>query len=296
MFEKKYDVKVNLIEAWNNPRLTQLKIQKNDPQMDVAFFTDQIMPTVLTAGVIQKIDPDRIPNLKYSHPKLIDPDNYFVIPQYGEWGILYNEEHIKPKPNSWRDLLDPKYKGKLTSPDISYSSSYITLLALARLDGGDEHNLEPGFKNLKTLRSLSPTFWTTGHQLDNMMKQEEVWMSSNFSGESWNLRYRQGFKPAKFTDPKEGSYLVALGMTKVANCPNPKGADLFMNMVLDPEAQAAYATEQFTSPANKKTKLTPEFQQMVPFGDKVERLNVADWGIINAKKDEIADRWMKQIR
>ena len=58
MFEKKYNVKVNVIEAWNNPRLTQLKIQKNSPQMDVAFFTDQIIPTVLASGVTQKINPE----------------------------------------------------------------------------------------------------------------------------------------------------------------------------------------------------------------------------------------------
>ena len=55
VFEEKYGVKVNVIEAWNNPRLTQLKIQKENPQMDVAFFTDQIMPTVIGSNVIQKM-------------------------------------------------------------------------------------------------------------------------------------------------------------------------------------------------------------------------------------------------
>lgn len=296
MFEKKYNVKVNVIEAWNNPRLTQLKIQKSNPQMDVAFFTDQIIPTVNASGVTQKINPAAIPNLKFSHPKIIDPNGNFIIFQYGAWGIMYNEDKIKPKPSSWSDLLDAKYKGKLTSPDISYSSSYIALVAMARLGGGDENNLEPGFKNIKILRGLSPTFWTQDHQLDNMMKQEEVWMSSYFSGNTWSLNRRQGLKAAQFADPKEGSYLVGLCMTKVANCPNPKGADLLMNLILDPEAQAAYSTEQFTAPANMESKLSAELKQMVPYGDKVEKLNIANWAIVDAKKDAIAERWMKEVR
>jgi putative spermidine/putrescine transport system substrate-binding protein len=296
MFEKKYSVKVNVIEAWNNPRLTQLKIQKNSPQMDVAFFTDQIIPTVNASGVTEKINPAAIPNLKFSHPKIIAPGGNFIIFQYGAWGLVYNADRIKTKPSSWSDLLDAKYKGKLTSPDISYSSSYITLVAMARLGGGDENNLEPGFQNVKTLRGLSPTFWTQDHQLDNMMKQEEVWMSSYFSGNSWSLTRRQGLKAAQFADPKEGSYLVGLCMTKVANGPNPKGADLLMNMILDPEAQAAYSAEQFTAPANMESKLSAELKEMVPYGDKVEKLNFANWGILDSKKDAIAERWMKEIR
>lgn len=296
MFEEKYKVKVNVIEAWNNPRLTQLKIQKNNPKMDVAFFTDQIMPTVTNSGVIEKVNPESIPNMKNIHPKLVDPNNDYIVFQYGAWGILHNAERVKPEPDSWRALLDSKYRGKITSPDISYSSSYITLVALAALDGGDENNIEPGFKNMKILRSLAPTLWTTGKQLDDMMKQEEVWMSSNFSGESWALSKRQGYKPARFIDPKEGSYLVSLAMTKVANCPNPKGADLLMNMALDSVAQAAYAKEQFTAPANMKAELSSELKAMVPYGDKVEKLNIANWSILNQKKDEIAERWMKEIR
>lgn len=295
-FERKYNTKVNLIEAWNNPRLTQLKIQKKKPQMDVAFFTDQIMPTVISSGVIQKIDTDAVPNLKYSHEMLIDPERYFMVWQYGGWGIMYNEKKIKPGPTSWRDLLNQKYKDKLTSPDISYSSSYITLLALASIDGGNENNLEPGFKNMKILRGLSPTFWTTDHQLDNMLKQEEVWMSSYYSGLAWNLNRRHGLKSIKFIDPKEGSYLVGLNMTKVANCQNPEGADLLMNMALDAEVQAAASSALFSAPGNMKANLTPELKQMVPFGEKVAGFNRADWGVINAKKDEIADRWMKEIR
>ena len=295
-FEKKYNVKINLIEAWNNPRLTQLKIQRKKPQMDVAFFTDQIIPIVISSGVIQKINPDAVPNLKSSHAKITDPNRDFIVWQYGGWGILYNEERIRPKPDSWRDLLDPKYKGKLTSPDISYSSSYITLVALARLDGGSEHNLEPGFKNMKILRSLSPTFWTTDHQLDNMLRQDEVWMSSYYSGLVWSLNKRHGLKSVKFADPKEGSYLVGLNMTKVANCPNPKGADLLMDMALDPELQAAASSLLFSAPANMKTKLTSELKQMVPYGDKVATLNTANWSVVNAKRDQIAERWMREIR
>ena len=296
MFEKKYNVKVNVIEAWNNPRLTQLKIQKNNPQMDVAFFTDQIMPTVSTTDVIQIISPEAVPNMKFIHPKLLDPNQQFIMFQFGGWGISYNEERVKPKPGSWRDLLNSKYKGKITSPDITYSSSYITLVALARLDGGDENNLEPGFRNVKIMRSLSPTFWSTDHQLDNMVKQEEVWMSSFFNGNSWALNKRQGMKFWKFSDPKEGSYLVGLCMTKVANCPNSKGADLLMNFILDPEAQAAYSTEQFTAPGNTKTKLTADLKEMLPYEGNAEKLNMANWSILDAKKDQIADRWMKEIR
>ena len=49
-------------------------------------------------------------------------------------------------PTSWADLWDPKFKGKLAMPDLTASGSYQVLVMAAKINGGDENNIDPGFE------------------------------------------------------------------------------------------------------------------------------------------------------
>lgn len=295
-FQKRYGLKIKTVPANNEQRLAQLKTQRENPQMDIAWFTDPILPDVVASGVIDKIDVSKLSNYKDTYQPLQPKDNMWVVHSVTPWGIVYNADKVNPAPTSWRDLLDPKWNGQVMSSDITYSSSYLTLLALARLDGGDEKNLEPGFKNMKTLRAASPTFWTTSDQLNTLLKQGEVVMSPDAKGFVDVLAVNQKLSQFKFAYPKEGAYAVSMVMTIVKNAPNPDGAYKLLDLALDPAAQAIFSAGTFYTPINRKAVLPAEIASLFPSPDQVEKLQTADWANLNTQKEAIVDRWQKEIR
>ena len=68
-------------------------------------------------------------------------------------GFMYNTKVFKEKgwaaPTSWNDLKDPKFKKLLVIPPINNTYGLYTLMMYARMNGGGEKNIEPGFKVMK---------------------------------------------------------------------------------------------------------------------------------------------------
>ncbi len=294
--QKRYGLKIQTVGANNEQRLAQLKTQRDNPQMDVAWFTDPILPEVVASGVTEKIDTSRLSNFKDTYQSLQPKDGAWVVHGITPWGIAYNADRVKPAPSSWRDLMDPRFKDHVTASDITFSSTYLTLVAMARLDGGSERNLEPGFKNMKVVRDNSPTFWATVDQLNTMLKQEEVYLSPIASGNTNVLAVNQKLEQFRFAAPREGAYTVNLVMTLVKNAPNPEGAYQFMDVALDPAGQAVYAAGTFYAPVNSKTQMPPDLAPRFIAAEDVEKLQTVDWAYLNQQKDAITDRWQKDIR
>ncbi len=63
---------------------------------------------------------------------------------------MYNTKVYKEKgwaaPTSWNDLKDAKTKKAVIIPPINNTYGLYTLMMFARMNGGGEKNIEPGFK------------------------------------------------------------------------------------------------------------------------------------------------------
>ena len=88
-------------------------------------------------------------------------------------GILYNEEELKknklPMPKSWADLKKPEYAGRLgiTAPQSSMGTA--ALVMLARINGGGEKNIEPGFQATKEIVPKN-TIFTWSSEMSNLFQ------------------------------------------------------------------------------------------------------------------------------
>ena len=72
--------------------------------------------------------------------KAVDPDGYFHITSAGLVLINYNIEKMKGKelPKTWKDLLDPKWKGEITTGHPSFSGYVGTwVIMMKKLYGWD---------------------------------------------------------------------------------------------------------------------------------------------------------------
>jgi spermidine/putrescine transport system substrate-binding protein len=90
---------------------------KNDPDLydmslqDIAF----VGQVLLIGDIIQELDFDRIPNIKYVNQRFRDSFPHGIPTDYGKTGIAYRKDIVKETITSWADLWDlaPKYSGQI---------------------------------------------------------------------------------------------------------------------------------------------------------------------------------------
>lgn len=290
-FQKATGVKVTLVPSFDSVRLTKLKA---DPgSLDVAFFTAPAMPDVRAANIPTAFPAGKIANLKWVYKNLRAP-NAFAW-SFGVWGIAYNADKVKPAPTSWADLLDPKYCSHLTEPDITFNSSYLTLLALTKLGGGNLLNLDPGFTKMQQLRQCSPFFWASDAQMIPQLLAGNIWMSPYANGGTYTAAQQPGAPPIKFVIPKEGGYLVPFYLVIPRGAHSPNAALAFANYLLAPKVQAAWAEKTYYSPANSKTVIPADVKSKTLTGSDVLKLAQVDWNTLFKSRQAIIQRWQTTI-
>lgn len=290
-FEKQTNIQVKVETAFDDERLTKLRAQPDS--LDVAFFTDPVMPQVRSAGIADELDASNIHNLSDVYPNLKSKDSFAWT--FGVWGLAYNADKIKTAPTSWSDLLDPSLKGHVTEPDITYNSSILTLVAFARLGGGDLDNLAPGFQRMKRLRGLSPFFWASSSQMLQQLQSGSIWMTPYASGGTYEAAKAAGAPPIKFATPKEGGYLVKFNTVIPKGSENKAAAAKFANFMLAPKVQAKWAQKIYYAPANSTTKLPSGISDKIVSGSEVAQLKDIDWQKFAAKRDTVVKKWQSQI-
>src|SRR5271170_6530688 len=100
------------------PRLAQLVAQHPLPRgaLDIACMVAPTGYLAAQKGLLEMLDPSKVPNLKNVSPLLTSGTfmpNQFVPHIYSVQGIAYNPLTVKDPPKRWDDLLDPRWKGKI---------------------------------------------------------------------------------------------------------------------------------------------------------------------------------------
>ncbi|SPH18141.1 Spermidine/putrescine-binding periplasmic protein [Defluviimonas aquaemixtae] len=88
---------------------------------DVVFVSSPFAEVLNNLGLLEPIDPQKVPNLVNLYPEAMelshDPGNTFSVPYaWGTTGLCYRSDLVDPAPTSWNDLLHPAaaQAGKVT--------------------------------------------------------------------------------------------------------------------------------------------------------------------------------------
>ena len=277
---------------------TKLLAEKDHPQADVSFIDDSAMPQAIALGMLLPLDLGKIPSAKDVYPQGKLFDSFGLAMEFGRLGIAYRKDNVKSPPTSWADLWRPEYKGKVAigAPSPGGTAWVQFLVAAARLAGGSEDNLDPGFTKLKELKPNLLTVTETTGQVTQLLTSGDLWITHFWDGRTISMK-RTGV-PIEFADPKEGSYATITYAAVLKASKLPELGHEFVERMLSLDGQVAFGKHIGYGPTNAKVKIPDEYiREGVLFGkDQVERMRILDWKKMAPKRAEWLEKWNDAVR
>lgn len=294
-FEKKHGVKVEYIAGNSTDTLAKLQAQKGNQQIDVAIVDDGPMYQAIELGFCGKINDLKADDL-YESARF--KDDRAVAIGIVATGLMYNKKYFDEKgwaaPTSWDDLKDPKYKGQLVIPPINNSYGLYTLVMFAKMNGGGESNIEPGFEVMK--KDVNPNVLVYE---PSPGKMTELFQSGQANLAVWGTARVQAFAntgfPVEFVYPKEGAVTLLVTACPIEKANASPLASEFVKAMLEPEIQLILLKDYGYSPVNKKVEVPAELAKMAPIGERASKLYNPDWKTINANREDWTKRWNREV-
>ena len=142
-FELVTGVKVNRDEYSSNEEM-YAKVSAGGSNYDLVQPTDYIIALMARQNLLQELDHAKLPVLKNFDPNYLDfdfdPGNKYTIPyQAGTDAIVVNTDAVDTVPQSWADLWNEEYAGKMVFLDDSRATIGMVLLTL----GYDVNTTDP---------------------------------------------------------------------------------------------------------------------------------------------------------
>jgi len=291
-FEEENNVELIFDTGNNSDRLNKLRATKGNPQIDIALLSDTFADLGNEEGLFDTIDPEKVPNLSKLYDFALEKNGYGPAYSVTRWGIVYDSEKIDKAPDSWNDMWDPAYKGKIAIPDMTSTAGPMFLIKAAELNGGDAKNTDPGFEKIKEIEDAK--IYVGHSEVLNMFEREEIVMTVFM--DIFVPGLQEAGLPIKWADAKEGSFAVFNTINITKGTQNKELAEKFVNFMLSEEAQKKMSETLFEAPVNKDTIVKEEIAKDMAYGtEKVESLIVFDREYINNMKNEWIEKWNKEI-
>lgn len=296
-FEKATGIKVEYVAGNSADTLAKLQAQKGNQQIDVAFLDDGPMYQAVALGFCADLADAPVYRDLYDLARM--PSGKAINFGVTGTGLTYNkawfaENNLAP-PTSWKDIENPAFRKKLVMTPIKGTYGMHALVMTARLNGGGEKKIDPGFKAFKDRINQNVLAYEPSHgKISEMFQSNQAVIAVWGSGRAKALA-DTGF-PAGFVFPREGGVALGAAACQIAGSRQAKEAQAFIQYVLGPEAQKALAVGAGFGPVNKTVRLDEKERAGLPYGpEEIGRLTVMDWAAINENREAWNKRWSREI-
>jgi putative spermidine/putrescine transport system substrate-binding protein len=275
-----------------DPRKTKLLAERKSRRgsMDVACLSDSDAYIVASTNAFEPVDAAKVSRLDKVFPELRTET---AIPHiYSAQVILYNVNRIKVPPASYADLWDSRWRGRIGLSDILYPNN---TLAAALAGGGGVSNYGPAEKKLMELRSLDVKLYPSNEALAAGLKSEEVWVAVMWLARGF--MWKQAGIPLSHVVPKEGAVSIVFEASVPRNARNKKGGFAYLDAMLDPKAQAAFAGRMGYVPTVSDAVLPEDIARQVSL-DEADRARLLkpDYKYQMERSQRTLDFWNKEFK
>jgi|Deesub1362B_J571_1020462.scaffolds.fasta_scaffold00570_12 putative spermidine/putrescine transport system substrate-binding protein len=284
-FEELYGIVQHDIDMGSSVVLARMT-EENATKNDVADLKPSLASVLASRGLTSDYQCscwDVWPESQHG----VDPNTGSVwqAAYWGTLGFLVNVDIVKPVPRTWKDLLNPAYKGLIGYLDPRATGTGVnTIEAAAYALSGDPYNYKAGVEFFKKLHDMGLIGSVDPLVTVARFQRGEIGILINFD---YNLLKWKEDNPqinSVVIIPEDGTISSGGGVIMAKNAPHPWTARLFLEYLLCGEGQVLYA-KAFVHPMNPTVKLPPEVLEKFP---PKEAYDVAVF--IDYKKDaEITD-------
>jgi putrescine transport system substrate-binding protein len=258
MFEKEFGIEVNY-DVFDSNEVLEGKLMAGSTGFDIVVPSGGYFARQIQAGIYQKLDKSKIPNLKHLDPEIMeniakfDPGNEYGVPyMWGTTGIGYNVDMVKERlgddmpEDSWDLVFDPKYASKLADCGISMldapTEAYPIVKNYLGIDpeSEDREDLQKAEDALKAIRPHIKYYHSS--QYINDLANGDLCVAMGWSGDVYIARDRGAEKAEpvniNYTIPKEGTLIWFDIMAIPKDAPHPDAAHKWINFNHRPEIAA----------------------------------------------------------
>jgi iron(III) transport system substrate-binding protein len=282
-FESKYPGVACRVERTGAERLFQRISQElgsNIHAADVVQSSDAAHFIVWRrAGLLAPYVPEDV--AKHYPAEHKDPDGLFATFRAWLCVVGYNTTLVKPEeaPKSFKDLLDPKWKGKIVKAHPGYSGTIMTATFQMARDLGWEY-----FEKLAEQKVMQVQ--SSADPPKKLSLGERAVMAD---GNEYNLfQLKEQGQPVEIVYPTEGTPLIVGPNAVFKNAPNPNAARLFQSYCFTPGCQQLIVD---VGGLRSLHPLTKEKAGRTPF-DQIEKMKDDPAGV-ETQSEDIKKRYSK---
>jgi len=271
--------------------LSQLIAEKDHPVADVAYYGVTFGILAKQAGVVAPYKPAHWEDIPQG---LKDPEGYWFTIHSGTLGLFVNKDALggRPVPKSWKDLLNPIYKGMVgyldpSSAAVGYTGATAVNVAL----GGSLDNFDPGiefFKKLKENRPIVPKQTSYARVISG-----EIPILFDYDFNAYRGKYKDEAN-IEFVIPTEGTIMAPYIMSLVKNSPQPENGKKILDFIMSDKGQAVWANA-FLRPV-RASAMSPELAAKFLPESEYKRARAVDWEKMSQVQKTFRERYLNEVR
>ncbi len=273
-FEEETGLKL-VYDVFDSNELLETKLLAGSSGYDVVIPTGSFLQRQIQAGVFQKLDKSKLPNIKNlwdmvaERTAKYDPGNeYSVNYMWGTTGIGINVGKVKEvlgddaPVNSLALVFDPKNMEKLSQCGVHMLDAPTELIPAALKYLGED----PDAQDYETIAKVEPVLTAIAPYVQkfhsseyiNALANGDICVAFGWSGDVLQARDRAAEAnngvEIEYHIPKEGALMWFDQMAIPADAPNPEGAEKFINFMMDPQNAAAASNYVYYANGNKASQ------------------------------------------
>lgn len=276
-------------------QIAKVSAARNNPPIDVMLHDPGPALTAIGQGLVENYPVSQSKYFKDLIPEAQEETGPAIF--FQTVGLTYNPEKIKTPPTSWRDLWKPEYKGRVGITNLNSTLGTGFIVEIAKMFGGSESNVDPGFKALNDLKPNLAAVAANPGALATLFQQGQVDISpGNFN--AIQILKARGV-PVEFVSPKEGAIAFKTTIHVVKNSPNRQLAIDLIEAAMSPEVQTRLMQSPYLIvPTNTKVKMEGEIASILAkdHADMKRKFVFQDWKKINEHRAQWIERFNREIK
>lgn len=235
-FEERTGYKVTVDYFDTNEEMYPV-IKNNSVQYDVICTSDYMIEKLIAEDLLAEINYENVPNSVNITDNIkpfmdgFDPGMKYSVPfTWGTYGIMYNKNMVTTEIDSWEDLFDETYAGKIVMPNSVREGYMIAAKMLGySINTTEEEHLKKMTNLLNGQKSMVYSF--ANDNARELMIGESAALAVVNSGEL--IYSRDANDNLEFVIPKEGTEVWTDCWAIPKTAANKEAAESWINFFLD---------------------------------------------------------------